>query len=454
MARRPTRFLPVLGAVVCSAAALNAGLVGAGIADPGTPDPPADPQSVSKLLNYDCAFGDSADKHQVTVAITTTAPSWVRAGKPVRLGALATEVTLADETRQALVTLGPMASVAGQGKFDITARQGKRETALPVSLTWPGAPLPESGPVGLTGSATAPPAPAAEAGELEFAVAAPAITLNPLQADGTPATPPSAALTCTASEGQDPVLAKVSVLAPGAQPPPSTGVDPSQPGGVTDPNSPQSTNGLAAAARSVTYFSAQAVTGTSTVTKIGTDITIGPGMSPTVSVVFAGVGLASPLTADTALPKSRSPFYAFGFMPTTGTAEFLPPGNPDGKITSLTGSLKTGVLETMHTEAIIRLSGVKVNGVPLDVGPDCRTESPVSITMASAPGGTWTATGGGPVGTNPNSPNPDLRGFTIPPFTGCGVDEPLNPLVTGLVSGPDNQINLLLKPITANPPAN
>jgi hypothetical protein len=80
---------------------------------------------------------------------------------------------------------------------------------------------------------------------------------------------------------------------------------------------------------------------------------------------------------------------------------------------------------------------VTVNGVPLRVGAGCRTVRPVRLVLIGKGDNTipprgYTVSTGGP-----------LSGMlTIPPFTGCGVSENLDPLLTGSISGSGNFVKL------------
>jgi hypothetical protein len=79
-----------------------------------------------------------------------------------------------------------------------------------------------------------------------------------------------------------------------------------------------------------------------------------------------------------------------------------------------------------------RIHDATVNGVPLDVGPNCHTERPIDITL----------TGGTPQYTDILKGGPLSGVVEIPPFDGCGAAEDLDPLLTGTVSGPDNAVNV------------
>ena len=68
-------------------------------------------------------------------------------------------------------------------------------------------------------------------------------------------------------------------------------------------------------------------------------------------------------------------------------------------------------------------------GRPLDVGPTCRTVEAASIDLE------------GPF----ELAKMRMKGvYAIPPFAGCQGRERLDPLLTGLISGPGNTIDLTL----------
>lgn len=78
----------------------------------------------------------------------------------------------------------------------------------------------------------------------------------------------------------------------------------------------------------------------------------------------------------------------------------------------------------------LRLTNVKVDQVPLDVGPSCRTETPIQLHLVGHPRNYNLFTGGKLAGK-----------VTIPPFTGCGSNgDDLDPLLTGMISGPGNPL--------------
>jgi hypothetical protein len=79
----------------------------------------------------------------------------------------------------------------------------------------------------------------------------------------------------------------------------------------------------------------------------------------------------------------------------------------------------------------LTLSGVTVNGQPLDVGSHCRSATPVDIDLLGVP--PYQPVTGGP-----------LEGMvTIPPLTGCGTTEDLDPLLTATLSGSGDLVRII-----------
>jgi hypothetical protein len=128
-----------------------------------------------------------------------------------------------------------------------------------------------------------------------------------------------------------------------------------------------------------------------------------------------------------ALPPAHATFLAFGFMPVSATLQLTEIGTMN--IIGV-GTLSTLTTNTAWALMALRISDVAVNGQPLNVGPHCQTVQPLLVKLVGLGTGPepYSLQGGGP-----------LTGeITIPPFTGCGVTENLDPLFTGTVSGPDN----------------
>lgn len=158
------------------------------------------------------------------------------------------------------------------------------------------------------------------------------------------------------------------------------------------------------------------VDGVNRVAKLQSDLVIGPGDLETEIDLITG-----DLKGDLTLPPSNGYFIVFGFMPNTARVELIPTAQVVGKISA--GQIKA------NSQLHIKLSDVHVNGQFLDVGPDCKTETPASIDLE------------GPFDL---AKIPMKATFTIPRFAGCQGAERLDPLFTGLISGPDNKLDLTL----------
>ncbi|RBM19897.1 hypothetical protein DI005_13605 [Prauserella sp. PE36] len=441
--RRGSRKIAVAAALLLLAAGLNGGLAGAG------PAPARQPERLVKDLGYNCAFPEPVGSRPLTMSISTRPlPESVAVGDPVPLEPFEAALTLQEETWRALAPLGEPTAIGGTVVVTLTVTEGATATPVQVELTLPDTPLPEAGPVTLADSAPVPPVATTTAGvALAIYAEAPLPTLTPKLADGTPSTDAPLRPTCSPEPGQEPLLGEILVVPPGSAEAPD-GEGPADPGDHGDPAGPEARRqaqaaeaGLPGIAGGVdepapaVLIAPQFILGESTIAKLNTAFDLGPGM-----MVNGGQFLPPPtVTGNVALPPASTPFNAFGFMPTTGKAEFLPAEDAGGSILSVSGPNPASTLDA-HSEVILRISEVLVNGVPLDVGPHCRTESPVVIDMV----GSYIITSGGTVGTDPDAPEERHRGFTIPPFTGCGVTESLDPLVTGLVSGPGNQATMTL----------
>ncbi|MFC7303016.1 DUF6801 domain-containing protein [Streptomyces monticola] len=131
-------------------------------------------------------------------------------------------------------------------------------------------------------------------------------------------------------------------------------------------------------------------------------------------------------------PDAESTFLTFGFQPTTAKIRFE--ARPV-TIASWRKNNKPGTRAGYYMH--LRMYDVRVGGQPLDVGRECRTARPVDVQLE---GDYEVLTGG------------VLKGhIDIPPFSGCGVGEDLDPLLTASVSGPDNYIEINQGPICTAP---
>ncbi|MFE2756544.1 hypothetical protein ACFXGA_31560 [Actinosynnema sp. NPDC059335] len=158
------------------------------------------------------------------------------------------------------------------------------------------------------------------------------------------------------------------------------------------------------------------VDGVTRIAKLQSDLVIGPGR------LDAEIDLASgTITGDLWLPPADGYFVVFGFVPTTARTTLTPVGR-------VSGTISEGQVEA-RAEVDIGLGDVAVNEQPLDAGPACATAEPASLGLA------------GPF----ELAQMRLTGvYAIPSFGNCLGRERLDPLFTGLISGPGNAIDLTL----------
>ncbi|NUT51520.1 MAG: hypothetical protein HOV94_30120 [Saccharothrix sp.] len=158
------------------------------------------------------------------------------------------------------------------------------------------------------------------------------------------------------------------------------------------------------------------VDGVTRIAKLQSDLVIGPGRLDAELDLSSGT-----ITGDLWLPPSDGYFIVFGFVPTTARTEMIPVGK-------VTGTIFDGQVNA-HAEVDIKLGDVAVDRQPLDVGPACVTAEPASLDVF------------GPF----EMTKMKLTGsYAIPTFGGCQGRERLDPLFTGLISGPGNTIELTL----------
>jgi hypothetical protein len=137
-----------------------------------------------------------------------------------------------------------------------------------------------------------------------------------------------------------------------------------------------------------------------------------------------------------ALPPAHTTFLGFGFMPVSATLQLTEVGTTN--IISVGGGFSL-TSNTVWTEVRLQVSNVKINGVPVDVGPHCQSATPVLLKLLGDPNGNppYSLQNGGPLTGN----------VTLPNFTGCGAGDNLDPLFTASISGPKNFVLLTQGPL-------
>ncbi|RSM76382.1 hypothetical protein DL991_24475 [Amycolatopsis sp. WAC 01375] len=419
--RRTLGRLPVLAGVILLAG-VNGALASSAATDPASP-PKAPLQGASpahQTLANTCVFPDPVGERPVTMDVQATLPKVVQTGKPVQVKDFSVTFTLGEGT------LGTLTEVAGEAKIELTATREDKKAQIPVTLEIPATKVPATGELKLVATGKVPDIMATRPGELRLTTGAPSFALTAAQAEA-----PRNPITCKQAPDQDTKLGSVTMLEMGiAKPKPGK---PGQKSGAgthaTNEDPPPD------AVFPLQPFEAQ---GTSSVKKLGAFVRLTP------SFIFNAFYYLYPApphrsTGSTVLPPSKMTILGFGFVPINGTMELLPADYKTGNTvidveTMLHGDTTTTA--TLRLELFGKLKDLTINGVPLDVGDKCMTSEPILLNLR---GPNWNAFTGGVLRTDPNDPEPAYQGFTLPKFSGCGVKENLDSLLSGMGSGPDNQ---------------
>ncbi|MYS19979.1 hypothetical protein GA0115240_115210, partial [Streptomyces sp. DvalAA-14] len=152
--------------------------------------------------------------------------------------------------------------------------------------------------------------------------------------------------------------------------------------------------------------------------------------------------------AKLVLPPIHSTFLVYGFMPVSADLTL----EPIGLMTVITvGSGTEGTISTttIYGRQQMRLYNVKVNGTPLDVGPNCHTVDPIDIKLVGYDRSSLTG-----IPTRPQDYSVQTGGplaqddLFIPRFAGCGSHgENFDQLFTSAISGHGNSLNLIQGPL-------
>ncbi|WP_216213135.1 DUF6801 domain-containing protein [Amycolatopsis aidingensis] len=459
------------GAAVAAVAALTlvAGPVAAGSA-PDTGD--AVLQPVTTSLRNTCEF-PGAGSQPLTAGLTASFPTVVRAPEDLRAADVSVGLVLPAGTVTALRAAG-MDSLAGTVRVNAFAQHAGKRAKAQAKAELPAQPLPDDGELVLRLPGELEPIATNAAGEVALTLDRPELILLGEAETGTGAETGAAGspagVFCTVEEGQDTALATVRVAAADRTPTPSTTTDPSTPGSTgsstrstipsqstvdtTDASSSAHRAGEGppgAAADTANLCGTEIppdaiqvrrgyynVVVTAGVRKLDSDIVFGPPgylggdlwlwlrRNPDTG----GILYCNGISGDLWLPETRDSFVIFRFVPASALVKVSQTAPAEGSVDPL-----EFVFEGTAT-AMMTMRDVRVNGTPLDVGPDCGTRVPIEIELSSEPG-EWDLANGGVMESE----------YTIPEFANCGVTEPLDSLFTNLVSGPDNHIRIEFSPI-------
>ncbi|MFJ3937296.1 DUF6801 domain-containing protein [Streptomyces parvus] len=440
-------------------------------------------------LRYTCPFPSGPE--EIDVAVSAVLPTSARTGEEIRPAEVAVEVTLPPT---ALARFAGLDAATLSAVARLTVRNTVGDTSADASwqdLTAPPADLPAPGegdsqdPGGLTLTATGdvPTVAFGSPGRATLAPDALALALTSLTESGEPTTPPGLDVACTPAPGQEPELAAIAIR--GDQDPTAPAPRPGESDPAPDPTPTRPAEGLPPTARekidTLTEKRREALeddpgscpieippewvmttaetyaAGYANAAKLDGAAALGPAFMKVVlnkryinDSCASTVDVSSEVNFDyegkRQLPPTKATFLSYGFMPTTATMTLEQVGPPAAIHTHTVTNTPTYPEETTVTaQLVMRLSDVEVNGVPLDVGPDCRTERPFEQVLKGygqsyPPAGYLVAYGG------------TLTGYAhIPPFEGCGATEDLDPIFTSAISSPgkkaDNYTKMTQAPL-------
>ncbi|GGY36712.1 hypothetical protein GCM10010326_33300 [Streptomyces xanthochromogenes] len=435
-------------------------------------------QRTSAELAYTCAF--PAGPHPVKMQVAARFPARAATGAAIRPAEVTTSVTLPEAAVAELTGLRAATTGATTRLTTEVAQNGAAAQALWLG-TAPSVPLTSPGGAVFRATGDVPTVTANSPGDLTVTAAGLTLEFRPLTTEGGATDPATLSVPCTPAPGSKGLLATVPIGTASSSPAPTPSTSATAPaaGGAsrgTPESAPRIAPPKAAAAPAAAAPKCQGdttdplalaayTTGYSNVTKMGnaslipvfcSKVVQGPNQLKRIEVrpgVFElhllqnSVGRLD-YQGRAQTPPGPATFLTFGFMPTTATMtlEATGPLSIESDLNNTAGHGETYI----RAPLVLHISDVKVNGTPLDVGPNCRTTGPVYSTDPDPARNTkdhlvllgelkkgadtvwrgYSLSRGGPLDGS----------VTIPPFTGCGVGEDLSPLFTASVSGPANTV--------------
>ncbi|WP_189763858.1 DUF6801 domain-containing protein [Streptomyces xanthochromogenes] len=435
-------------------------------------------QRTSAELAYTCAF--PAGPHPVKVQVAARFPARAATGAAIRPAEVTTSVTLPEAAVAELTGLRAATTGATTRLTTEVAQNGAAAQALWLG-TAPSVPLTSPGGAVFRATGDVPTVTANSPGDLTVTAAGLTLEFRPVTTEGGATDPATLSVPCTPAPGAKGLLATVPIGTASSSPAPTPSTSATAPaaGGAsrsTPESAPRIAPPKAAASPAATAPKCQGdttdplalaayTTGYSNVTKMGnaslipvfcSKVVQGPNQLKRIEVrpgVFELHLLQNSMgrldyQGRAQTPPGPATFLTFGFMPTTATMtlEATGPLSIESDLNNTAGHGETYI----RAPLVLHISDVKVNGTPLDVGPNCRTTGPVYSTDPDPARNTkdhlvllgelkkgadtvwrgYSLSRGGPLDGS----------VTIPPFTGCGVGEDLSPLFTASVSGPANTV--------------
>ena len=421
-------------------------------------------QTTATTLAYTCAFPSGAQ--QVKLQINATFPE--TAATSIAPTNVTAKLDLSQTALGDLIRINAASVTASADLSLVVKHNGESTTATWPNLTAPSAPLPSTGDLTVTMTGPVPPVSETGAGDVTFAADAFGLILTPLTSADAATNPATVKVACTLNPGQTATLAAVAMsTTPGtsltnqqANPPrkhiatPMDGAFPKNPACNQPDGSESAGDGtlLNAVLLSRTNLNKlnESTPVDGTVYLTNTEVWLSNDFS---TFVFCYTGRLD-------LKPVTTTMMAFGFVPITTTLSYVqvndtgdyPPmlvdastdsNSPDGRPSGASSALVE-----------IYISSASINGTPLNVGPNCRTTTPIALDVSNI----------ADVDTNGNEIYPYngvnggyLQGnVTIPPFVDCGVDENLDTMLSAPITGPNNLVRVCqgtATPAADGPPA-
>ncbi|MFD3579589.1 DUF6801 domain-containing protein [Streptomyces sp. NPDC058644] len=433
---------------------------------PGSGSAARDQREARLAAAYDCALPSGT--RQVEVAFDATFPDRGAIGKPIRPTAVSVRASLPRPVVAELLPQGT-ASVTGTAVLATTVAQGReRVGAQWADLTSADVELPARGAMEIGFSGRVPYVTVGSAGDVTFTAGKLDLTLTASVPGAPGARSAPAELACTPARGADTLLAAVPVEAPasgtptrpatgsadpdsdtpldtprdtskgidaGPQPRAATEACPAQPpAGKLDPQRlpPVPPGGETSELEPTSMCAVPA--GFATLRKLKSSALVNDPRGRQLGLMHLAMRMREVRAPDYVeydhlgimqLPDTQGTFLTFGFQPTTAKVRFEP---EPATIVNVIRPGKPAVTRVGYRQHL-RLYDVRVNGVPLDVGPRCRTSRPVETELT---------------GNYPVSEGGLLQGeLDIPALSGCGANgEDLDALLSGAVSGPGNALKI------------
>ena len=446
-------------------------------------------RDISVSLGYTCqppsgqprSGQPSSGGYRITVVIAAAFPAAATAGQPVRPGS----VRLTIQLPRAALPASPRPGSAGSGTAQSglarsasarsgsarsgTARSGSARSGTArsgtagvtgagtlavaesaagrtVTAQWPvrlpaPAPVPATGLVTLTADAAAAPVTPAGTGPVTFTAGRLALGLSFRTAGGLPASPATVRITCAPASGTSALLDSV-LAGPGhATHGGAAGASPARRGKIPKGcgQIPVKGQGVATCGYLTGYQDAAKLGGAALLQPrhglpvlINIDLGIRHKFGHGDIIEYSQGQLY--YHGKKELPPVSATFLGFRFVPVTAMLQIteLTPVS----IVSVSGILRPPFPITVRasTRVSVRIYRVRINGVPLPVGPRCQAARPISLVLVGRGQNTIPPTGytlptGGPLSGT----------VRIGDFRHCGLPgNPLTPLFDGAVSGPGN----------------